>query len=59
METGMKTSTQQQQQAERVATQTFDRFPDWLNKETEDGKYKILAQLLSDELEQIKQRSKR
>jgi hypothetical protein len=33
------------------------RFQELLNAETEDGKYKILAQLLSYEFEQISPRS--
>ena len=55
----MMKSTQQEQQAERVAAQTIDRSPDWLRTETEDGKYRILAQLLSSELEKIKLKSAR
>ena len=52
-------STHHERQAERVAAQTFDRSPDWLSTETEDGKYKVLAQLLSSELEKIKLKSRR
>ena len=40
--------------AKWVASQDIGRFQQLLNTETEDGKYKLLAQLLSHELEQLK-----
>ena len=40
--------------ADWVATQTVDHFQETLSAATEDGKYKILAQLLSSELERLK-----
>jgi hypothetical protein len=39
--------------AKWVATQNIDRFQQLLDAETEDGKYRLLAQLLSHELEQL------
>jgi len=44
----------EQRWADWVATQSIDHFQERLNAETEDGKYKILALLLSDELEKLK-----
>ena len=55
----MMKSTHQERQAERVAAQTLDRSPDWLRTQAEDNKYRILAQLLSSELEKIKLKSRR
>lgn len=40
--------------AKWVASQDIGCFQQLLNKETEDGKYKLLAQLLSHELEPLK-----
>jgi hypothetical protein len=40
--------------ADWVATQTVDHFQETLSAATEDGKYKILAQLLSSELYKIR-----
>ena len=59
METSMKKPTHRERLDERMAAQTLDRSPEWLNTETEDGKYKILAQLLSTELEKIKLKHRR
>jgi hypothetical protein len=39
-----------------AVAQNMGRFQELLNEETEDGKYKILAQLLSHEMEQLKER---
>jgi hypothetical protein len=39
--------------AKWVAAQDISRFQELLSAETEDGKYKILAQLLSHELKQL------
>jgi hypothetical protein len=40
--------------AKWVASQDIARFQSLLNAETDDGKYILLAQLLSHELEQLK-----
>jgi hypothetical protein len=40
--------------AKWVAAENIGRFRELLDAETEDGKFKILAQLLSYELEQLK-----
>lgn len=37
-----------------VASKDIGRFQKLLDTETEDGKYKLLAQLLSHDLEQMK-----
>jgi hypothetical protein len=50
----MMKETASQLHAKWVAAQNIGRFPQLLDAETEDGKYKILAQLLSHELEQLK-----
>jgi len=42
--------------AKWVAAENAVRFRELLNAETEEGKYKILAQLLSYEIEQLKER---
>lgn len=39
-----------------VAAQDIGRFQELLNAETDDGKYRILAQLLSHEMEQLQKR---
>lgn len=39
-----------------VAAQDIGRFQELLNAETDDGKYRILAQLLSYEMEQLQKR---
>ena len=54
----MTEKTKDQLWADWVATQDMDRLQERLNAETEDGKFKILAQLLSRELENIKLKSK-
>ena len=46
----MMNKTKEQIWADWVATQDRGHFQERLNAETEDGKYKILAQLLSSEL---------
>lgn len=43
-----------QQRPDRSDTQNTVRFLDILNAETEAGKYKILAQLLTNEFETLK-----
>ena len=45
----MMNKTTDQVWADWVATQDVGHFQEMLNAETEDGKYKILAQLLSSE----------
>jgi hypothetical protein len=50
----MMNKTKEQLWADWVATQTVDHFQETLNAATEDGKYKILAQLLSSELYKIR-----
>jgi len=54
VEMGMIEKTKEQAWSGWVATQGVDHFQERLNAETEDGKYKILAQLLSSELEKLK-----
>jgi hypothetical protein len=54
METGMTEKTKEQAWSDWVATQGIDHFQQRLNAETEDGRYLILAQLLSSELEELK-----
>jgi hypothetical protein len=53
METIMD-KTKNQIWADWVATQTVDHFQETLSAATEDGKYKILAQLLFSELYKIR-----
>jgi hypothetical protein len=50
----MTEKTKEQIWAEWVATQDIGHFQERLNAETEDGKHKILAQLLSSELYKIR-----
>ena len=50
----MTKKTKDQLWADWVATQDVGHFQERLNAETEDGKYKILAHLLSRRLEQLK-----
>jgi hypothetical protein len=50
----MTEKSKEQIWADRVATQDSGHFRERLNAETEDGKYKILAQLLSSELGKLK-----
>ena len=54
----MMEKTKEQLWAGWVATQGTGYFQERLNAETEDGKYKILAQLLSCELEKIEPKSR-
>jgi hypothetical protein len=50
----MMGKTKEQMWADWVASQDSGRFQERLNAATEDGKYRILAQLLSSELEKLK-----
>jgi hypothetical protein len=50
----MTQKTREQTWADWVATQDDGHFQKRLTAETEDGKYQILAQLLSKELGQLK-----
>jgi hypothetical protein len=50
----MMKKTKEQLWADWVATQDDGHFQERLNAETEDGKYQILAQLLSRRLEKLK-----
>jgi len=50
----MSEKTKEQIWAEWVAKQRGGNFQEMLNAQTEDGKYQILAQLLSKELAQYK-----
>lgn len=50
----MMNKNKEQIWADWVATQTVDHFQERLNAATEDGKYKILAQLLSTDLYKTK-----
>ena len=50
----MSTMTKEQLWADWVATQDVGHFQERLNEETEDGRYLILAQLLSRRLEKLK-----
>ena len=54
VESSMMKMSLEELQAHWVAAQNIDRFQDLLDAETEDGKYKILARLLSLELEKMK-----
>lgn len=53
----MTEKTKEQLWADWVATQDSNDFQEKLSAETEDGRYRILAQLLSTDLEKIKQKS--
>jgi hypothetical protein len=46
----MLEKTKEQIWADWVAKQSGGNFPEMLNAQTEDAKYQILAQLLSEEL---------
>jgi hypothetical protein len=50
----MLEKTQEQVWAAWLSKQNGGNFQEMLNAQTEDGKYQILAKLLSDEVEQIK-----
>lgn len=50
----MSEKTKEQIWAEWLARQRGGNFQEMLNAQTEDGKYQILAQLLSKELGQLK-----
>jgi len=49
-----KVTSEAELHAKWVASQDIARFQSLLNSETEDGKYNLLAQLLSLELAQLK-----
>jgi hypothetical protein len=49
-----KATSESERHAKWVAAQDIGQFQRLLNAETEDGKHRILAQLLSHELEQLK-----
>jgi len=49
-----KATSEAELHAKWVASQNIVRFQSLLNAETEDGKYNLLAQLLSHELTQPK-----
>jgi hypothetical protein len=50
----MSEKTKEQKWADWLALQRGGNFQEMLNAQTEDGKYRILAQLLSKELGQLK-----
>jgi hypothetical protein len=54
VETIMAKKTQEQMQADWTATKNIVGFQEMLNGETDDGRYKILSQLLSDEFGKFK-----
>jgi hypothetical protein len=54
VESIMMKMPQQELKPDRLDTQNTVRFLDILNAETEDGKYKILTQLLANEFEPFK-----
>lgn len=49
-----KATSESERHAKWVAAQDIGQFQRLLNAENEDGKHRILAQLLSHELEQLK-----
>jgi hypothetical protein len=53
----MPEKTREQVWATWISKQTDDHFQEMLSAQTEDAKYKILAQLLSDEPEKTKRKS--
>jgi hypothetical protein len=53
-ESSMMEKTKEQAWSGWVATHGLDHFLERLNAETEQGKYIILAQLLSSELEKLR-----
>ena len=54
LETTMTKMTQDELRAGWIATENIVRFQDLLNGETDDGRYRVLAQLLADEFEKFK-----
>jgi len=54
LETIMAKMTQEQMQADWTATKNIVGFQELLNGETDDGRYRILSQLLSDEFGKFK-----
>jgi hypothetical protein len=54
VEATMMKTTQEEQRADGAATQDILRFQKKLNAETDDGRHKILAQLLADEFRKFK-----
>jgi hypothetical protein len=54
MESSMMKMTQEERRAEWAAPLDVIRFQEELNAETDDGRYKILKQLLADEFGKFK-----
>jgi hypothetical protein len=54
LETIMAKMTQEQMQADWTTTKNIVGFQELLNGETDDGRYNILSQLLSDEFRKFK-----
>ena len=54
LETIMAKMTQEQMQADWIATKNIAGFQELLNGETDDGRYRILSQLLSEEFGKFK-----
>ena len=50
----MTKMTQDELQADWIATKNIVQFQELLNGETDDGRYEILAQLLANEFEKLK-----
>jgi len=50
----MTKPTQEQMQADWIATKNIVGFQELLSGETDEGRYRILSQLLSDEFEKFK-----
>ena len=50
----MEKMTQERMHADWTATKNIVRFQELLNGETDEGRYRILSQLLSDEFETFK-----
>jgi len=57
LETIMAKMTQEQIQADWTATKNIDGFQELLNGETDDGRYRILSQLLSEEFGKLEKPS--
>jgi hypothetical protein len=54
VETVMTKMTQEQMQTDWTATKNIVRFQELLNSETDDGRYRILSQLLVEEFGKFK-----
>jgi hypothetical protein len=54
METIMKKMTQEELRADWIATKNIAGFQELLKIETDDGRYRILSQLLADEIAKFK-----